>query len=96
MIKVALRKENRITEKIKYENWIWIVKLIKIGGRITNKTLAQLSEEFANAPTSQREYMIDGRRYIVISHYTGKKDVNKVIREIAIKKAYADMDKITA
>ena len=40
--------------------------------------------------------MIDGKRYIVISHYTGKKDVNKVIREIAIKKAYADMDKMTA
>lgn len=73
-----------------------MIKLLKIGGTTTNKTLQQLREEFSGAPTSRREYMIEGKRYIVTSHYTGKKDVDKVIREIALKRAYADMDKITA
>lgn len=56
-----------------------------------NKTLQQLREEFSNAPTSQREYMIEGKRYIVTSHYTGNKDVDEVIRKIAVNRAYKDL-----
>ena len=35
--------------------------------------------------------VIDGVSYTVVSHYTGNKDVDRVIREIAEKQALADM-----
>ena len=66
-----------------------IIKVI--GGTFTNKTLQQLREEFSGAPTSQHEYMIEGKRYIVTSHYTGNKDVDEVIRKIAVNRAYKDL-----
>ena len=42
-------------------------------------------------PTSSHVVVIDGIRYTVVSHYTGSKDVDRVIREIAEKQALADM-----
>lgn len=42
-------------------------------------------------PTSRDVIVIDGVSYTVVSHYTGKKDVDRVIREIAEKQALADM-----
>ncbi len=65
--------------------------IIFIGGTFTNKTLQQLREEFSGAPTSQKEYMIEGKRYIVTSHYTGNKNVDEVIRRIALSRAYKDL-----
>lgn len=56
-----------------------------------NKTLEQLREEFSNAPTSQREYMIEGKKYIVTSHYCGNKDVDDIIRRVAVNRAYRDL-----
>lgn len=56
-----------------------------------NKTLQQLCEEFSNAPTSQREYMIEGKKYIVTSHYCGNKDVDDIIRRVAVNRAYRDL-----
>jgi len=47
-------------------------------------------------PISNKEYCIDNGRFLVISHYTGEKDVDKVLTDIAIKKAYADMGKTSA
>ena len=52
--------------------------------------MAELREEFAGAPTSQREYMIEGKRYIVTSHFCGDKDVDEVLRKIAVNRAYRD------
>jgi len=60
-------------------------------GKITGKTLNQLREEFASAPTTQREYMIEGKKYIVTRHFAGDKDLDTVIREIAVNRAYKDM-----
>ena len=42
-------------------------------------------------PTSSNVVVIDGISYTVVSHYTGCKDVDRVIREIAEKQALADM-----
>lgn len=56
-----------------------------------NKTLEQLREEFSNATTSQREYMIEGKKYIVTSHYCGNKDVDDIIRRVAVNRAYRDL-----
>ena len=41
--------------------------------------------------TSSHVVVIDGISYTVVSHYTGSKDVDRVIREIAEKQALADM-----
>ncbi len=42
-------------------------------------------------PTSSHVVVIDGISYTVVSHYTGSKDIDRVIREIAEKQALADM-----
>ncbi len=53
--------------------------------------MEQLREEFAGAPTSQKEYMIEGKRYIVTSHFCGDKDVDEVLRKAAINRAYREI-----
>lgn len=53
--------------------------------------MQQLSVEHGSAPTSMREYEIGGKKYTVVSHYVGKKNVDNVLREIAVKRAYSDM-----
>lgn len=35
--------------------------------------------------------MIEGKKYIVTSHYAGNKDLDHVIREIAANRAYREM-----
>ena len=54
--------------------------------------MKQLSVEHGSAPTSMREYEIGGKKYTVVSHYVGKKNVDNVLREIAVKRAYSDME----
>lgn len=54
--------------------------------------MQQLSVEHGSAPTSMREYEIGGKKYTVVSHYVGKKNVVNVLREIAVKRAYSDME----
>ena len=53
--------------------------------------MEQLREAFADAPTSQREYVIRGKKYVVTSHYTGDKDVNEVLQRIAVNRVLKDM-----
>ena len=55
--------------------------------------MQQLSVEHGSAPTSMREYEIGGKKYTAVSHYVGKKNVDNVLREIAVKRAYSDMEK---
>ena len=54
--------------------------------------MQELCVEFGSAPTSTSEYEIGGRKYIVTSHYVGRKNVDNVLREIAVKRAYFDME----
>ena len=49
-------------------------------------------ERFGAMPTGSQVIVIDGVNYTVVSHYTGKKDVDRVIREIAEKQALAEMN----
>jgi hypothetical protein len=35
--------------------------------------------------------MIDGKKYIVTSHFTGDKDIDDILRHIAVNRAYKDM-----
>ena len=51
-----------------------------------------MKERFGTMPTGSQIIVIDGVNYTVVSHYTGKKDVDRVIREIAEKQALAEMN----
>lgn len=59
--------------------------------RRQKQTMQDMKEQFGGMPTSRDVIVIDGVSYTVVSHYTGKKDVDRVIREIAEKQALADM-----
>ena len=39
-----------------------------------------------------REELIDGKRYIVVSHYAGKKDFKKIICDHAFRQTLAETD----
>lgn len=53
--------------------------------------MAQLNEGFSKASMIMREYIIDGKKYAVTAHYVGDKDIDKVINEMAIERAYAEI-----
>ena len=54
----------------------------------TNKpTMFELNEKYSSSPARTREYEIDGKKFIVHSHFVGSKDIDKVISEIAFNRA---------
>ena len=63
---------------------------------IIKKTLQDMKQQYETTPVSNKEYCIDNTKFLVVSHYTGGKDVDEVLTDIAIKKAYADMEKTSA
>lgn len=38
-------------------------------------------------PTSRRSYVIDGKLFDVTAHFTGDKDLNEIVKEIAVTRA---------
>ncbi len=53
-------------------------------------TMFELNEKYSAYPTRTSEYEIDGKKYVVHSHFIGNKDIDKVISEIAFNKAVAE------
>lgn len=53
-------------------------------------TMFELNEKYSAYPTKTSEYEIDGKKYVVHSHFIGNKDIDKVISEIAFNKAVAE------
>ena len=53
--------------------------------------MQQMCAEFGSAPTSTGEYEIGGRKYIVVSHYAGGKEIGSTIRSLAIDRAKREM-----
>ncbi|MCD8040689.1 MAG: hypothetical protein LUF82_04145 [Clostridia bacterium] len=47
-------------------------------------------ESFTDSPVSERKEQVKGRQYKVVSHYTGKKDLDMVIKDLAEKRAYKE------
>ncbi|MDE5859290.1 MAG: hypothetical protein K2H23_02720 [Oscillospiraceae bacterium] len=47
----------------------------------------ELNEKYSACPVRVSEYEIDGKKYVVHSHFVGNKDINKVISEIAFNRA---------
>lgn len=51
----------------------------------------ELNEAYLNCPTKINEYIIDGKKYIVHSHFIGEKDIDTVISGIAMHRAESDI-----
>lgn len=55
-------------------------------------TLEELKQQFKDFPTTQKEYKIDDRKYTVISHFVGDKNVNEILLGLAKKQAYNEIN----
>ena len=53
-------------------------------------TMFELNEKYSACPVRVSEYEIDGKKYVVHSHFVGNKDIDKVISEIAFNKAITE------
>ena len=60
------------------------------------KDLQSKIQTFVDKPTSERIYTIGGKQYRVVSHYTGEKDVDAVLLDLAKRSAYAKVMKKSA
>ena len=59
-------------------------------------TMFELNEKYKDCPVSVNEYLINGKKYIVHSHFVGNKDIDTVIRNIAFHKAMNEILEKTA
>ena len=50
-------------------------------------TMFELNNQHRDCPVHTNEYEIDGKKFIVHSHFIGSKDIDKVISEIAFNRA---------
>ena len=51
----------------------------------------QLIKQYASCPISQNEYGSDGKKFTVIRHFTGDKNINQVIYRLAQDRADREM-----
>ena len=47
----------------------------------------ELNDKFKDCPTQEQEFEIEGRKYMIVSHYTGKKDLDEVVYRNAYNQA---------
>ncbi len=52
-----------------------------------NQNAKELNEQYKDCPTQEQEFEIEGRKYIIVSHYTGKKDLDEVVYRNAYNQA---------
>lgn len=52
--------------------------------------MQQSPERCENNHTYSRTYEVNNKKYLVISRFAGTKDLNQVIRNLALRQAYAD------
>ena len=57
------------------------------------RTMQEMNEQYNNCPVQSNVYEIDGKSYAVTSHFVGRKDVDKVLFELAFRKAFEDTEK---
>ena len=55
------------------------------------KQLQELKQEFLNFSTSQNEYVVNDKKYIVVSHFVGNKNINEILIKLAQKQPYSEM-----
>lgn len=56
-----------------------------------NKSTEQLIEQYLSCPSEQNVYEYDGKKYTVTRHFTGNKNINRVIEELAVNRVNREM-----
>ncbi len=51
------------------------------------ETMQEMNEKYKDFPVKTTEYEIDGKKYIVHSHFVGNKKIDEVIRRLAFQRA---------
>ena len=51
----------------------------------------ELNEQYRDCPTQEQEFEIEGRKYIVVSHYAGEKDLDEVVYRNAYDQAMKEL-----
>ena len=54
---------------------------------MNNKTLQEMNDAYKDCPVRTAEYTIDGKKYIVKSHFVGAKKLDDVLYRIAFEQA---------
>ena len=54
-------------------------------------TLTELNEQYKDCPSRVTEYKVNGKNFIVKSHFVGNKDLNKVLYNMAFNKAMTEI-----
>ena len=56
-----------------------------------NKTMQEMNEQYKDCPVQVNTYEVDGRTYIVHSHFIGERDINDAMYQYAENKAMSEM-----
>lgn len=56
-----------------------------------NRTMQEMNEQYKDCPVQVNTYEVDGRTYIVHSHFIGESDINDVMFQYAENKAMSEM-----
>lgn len=51
----------------------------------------EYAEQHKDCPEHTNEYEVNGKKYIVHSHFVGQKDIDKVLSDIAVNRALSDV-----
>jgi len=51
----------------------------------------EYAEQHKGCPEHTNEYEINGKKYIVHSHFVGQKDIDKVLSDIAVSRALSEV-----
>ena len=51
----------------------------------------ELNEQYRDCPTQEQVFEIEGRKYIVVSHYAGEKDLDEVVYRNAYDQAMKEL-----
>lgn len=50
-------------------------------------TLDELRENFKSCPKTVNEYVIEGKKFVIHSHFIGEKNIDEIISRIAFERA---------
>lgn len=53
--------------------------------------IKELKNLHTTKPTSEEKYKIDGKLYLVTSHYIGEREIDEVLLTLAKRKAYSEI-----
>ena len=56
-----------------------------------NRTMQEMNEQYKDCHVQVNNYEVDGRTYIVHSHFIGDRDINDVMYQYAENKAMSEM-----